>query len=153
MRYVRIPALLGLLAVLAGCGGQNKINRGGEVNGKVTINNKPVTAGRVLLVSADGIHSASGALRGDGTYTVKEPPMGECKIAVETAQFKGAPRPTTPRGGKARQNSSPGMVLPDSSEVGLAYVAIPAKYEKVDTSGLSYTVPKGNSSHDLPLTK
>lgn len=153
MRYVRIPALLGLLAALAGCGGQNKINRGGEVSGKVTINSKPVTAGRVLLVSADGIHSASGALRGDGTYTVKEPPLGECKVAVETAQFRGAPRPVAPKAGKSRENSSPGMVLPDSSEVGLAYVPIPGRYEKTDTSGLSYVVPRGNSTHDISLTK
>jgi hypothetical protein len=44
------------------------------------------------------------------------------------------------------------VILPDPSERGLVYRAIPEKYEKVETSGLTCVVQKGTQTHDLKLS-
>jgi hypothetical protein len=142
-----------VLIVCVGCGG--RINRGGAVSGKVTIDGAPVTAGDVLFVSEDGQLTAIGALTGDGSYLVKEPPLGNVKIAVQTDKYRyrGRPGATSEKSGPPHKDGSPGMILPDSSKRGLVYKSTPAKYEKADTSGLHYVVDRGNTIHDIELTE
>ena len=146
-----LPALL-----LACCSSGDGINHGGSVSGKVTIDNEPVTAGNVLFVTEDGRLSAIGRLRGDGTYTAPEPPLGPVRIAVQTETFRNRPamQPTPgPRSGDGGvQGASRGIEPPDPKEIGIIYKEIPGKYEKPETSGLTYTVKKGNQEHNIPLT-
>ena len=133
-----------MFLVLAGC---KSGNEGGEATGKVTIDGEPVTAGEVVFVSEDGILSSSGFIKGDGTYTVKEPPLGLVKIAIQTESFKtvdssnGPPKP------------HPVMKMPDPQVMGSVYKEIPAKYGKVETSGLTVTIKRGQLTHDLKLSR
>ncbi len=135
---------------LGGCG--PRINHG-EVRGQVTIDGQPVTAGNVLFVSEDGQLTSTAPLNGDGAYVMKEAPIGKVRIAVQTLIYRGAAAPpTVGRGGGANQVGSKGMVLPDPSVRGLVYKAIPEKYEKVESSGLSAEVVKGDQKIDISLT-
>ena len=58
------------------------------MSGTVTIDGEPVTAGEVLFISEDGKWSASSPLSAEGTFVVKEPPVGIVKIAVQTEAFR-----------------------------------------------------------------
>jgi len=150
---VHLLALL-LLLPLAGCGGSDPLNRGGTLHGKVTIDGAPVTAGDVLVVSEDGAWSVASPLRGDGTFTVKEPPLGPVKVAVQTERYRDRPLPTKYPAAKAgaQSSGSAGMTLPDPSVRGLVYKEIPARYEKIETSGLTCVVQKGDQQQDFALT-
>jgi len=139
--------LLGLVlfAVLlaAGCGGDG-VNRGGKLTGKVTIDGKPVSAGEVIIEGADRKHSMSGKIRNDGSYTIIDPPLGSCKLAVVTSTFKDVPPPTAKKGPIDYTD-------PKTGEWPI-YVPTPARYEKTETSGLTVDVKAGEQTHDIPLT-
>lgn len=148
---LRAASLL-LLALLLGCGNKGGINKGGAISGSVTIDGKPVTAGTVLLIGPDDVRSVSGFINEYGKYTVKEPPLGLCKVAILTKDKVGSVRPKTGKDGKGGSGSA-GMVIPSPEEMGMTYVPIPEKYESAATSGLTVEVIPGNQEHDLPLTK
>lgn len=93
------PALrlaLPLLAALglAGCGGNGDAASTSTalhpVKGSVQLESgKPVTSGRVVFVSADGLSSSTGTLGSDGTFEIKTAerdgaPAGEYKVRVES---------------------------------------------------------------------
>jgi hypothetical protein len=147
-------ALAGLVPLLtAGC--QDPLNRGGAVRGQVRIDGEPVTAGNVLFVSEDGKWTGIGPINGKGEYVVKEPPLGKVQIAVQTEMYRNFAPPA--RGAPAHDGGggppgSKGMVLPDPAVRGLVYKPIPAKFESVDTSDLSYVVVRGDQTHDLELS-
>ena len=148
------PFNLLLLLAMTGCGSPDPLNRGGTLAGAVTIDGEPVTAGNILLISADGAWTGTAPLRGDGTYTIQEPPLGTVKVAIQTEMYRGRPLPTkyaSPQV-EGQAASSRGMVLPDPSVRGLIYKEIPAKYEQVETSGLTCVVTKGHQQQDFPLT-
>src|SRR5262245_46481688 len=77
-------AIAGVVFV-AGCG--PKIPPTGEVYGKVVYKDKPVTAGRVKFVPTAG-DPVSTELLPDGTYRATGVPLGQVKVAVETADYK-----------------------------------------------------------------
>lgn len=152
MRYLRLAALIGLLAVVSGCGGGDPgLNLGGAVSGKVTIDGRPVTAGTVLLVSENDKYAVQGPINEYGRYTVKEPPLGRCLVAVRTRDKMGSVRPKVAASGGGGVGSA-GMVLPNPEEIGMTYVPTPTKYEDAKTSGLTAVIQKGNREHDLELT-
>jgi hypothetical protein len=135
-----------LFATLAlGCGGGDGVNRGGKLTGKVTIDGKPVSAGEVIIYGADGKHSMSGKIRLDGTYTVLDPPLGACKLAVVTSTFKDVPPPTAKKGPVDHTD-------PKTGEWPI-YVRTPERYEKPETSGLTVEVKGGDQEHNVPLTE
>jgi hypothetical protein len=146
----RVLALLSLPLFL-GCGSSLGINKGGKLTGEVTIDGKPVTAGAVFLMSEDNQHAVSGFINEYGKYTVKDPPLGPCKVAILTRDKKGSMRPKATREGKG--SGSGGMVLPDPEEIGMTYVAIPEKYEEIATSGLAVVVKAGDQVENFPLTR
>jgi hypothetical protein len=152
-RTTLLMALL-VLGPLAGCTPGDPLNRGGSLSGKVTIDGEPVTAGNLLLISEDGNWTGTAPLRGDGTYTVKEPPLGNVKVAVQTELYRDRRVPTQypSAKGKDKLPGSGGMSLPDPSVRGLVYKEIPEKYEKPETSGLTCVVQRGHQQHDFPLT-
>jgi hypothetical protein len=151
-RFITVVSACLPLLFVAGCG--DPLNRGGEISGTVTIDDEPVTAGNVLLVSEDGKWSVVGPISATGTYTVKEPPLGTVRIAVQTEMYsqKNNPDPGHKTGKGNEPPGSRGMVTPNPAERGLIYKAIPAKYEKIETSDLSVTVTRGNQQHDIRLT-
>jgi hypothetical protein len=121
---------------MAGCG--VKVPPTGEVFGKVMYNGKPVTAGTVKFFPEAGGEPVGTSLGIDGTYRATGIPVGRSKVAIETLSFKHM---TAPPPGIARQITGGRPV----------YVAIPAKYEQPDTSGLTVEVEKGEKPFDIPL--
>ena len=156
-KFLLRSILLAIFIILpmTGCGAADPLNRNGTLNGKVTIDGAPVTAGNILFASEDGQWTVGGPLRGDGTYSVKEPPLGTVKVAIQTEMYRHRLAPTkydgvAPAGGQLP--GSGGMVLPDPKVRGLIYKEIPAKYESIETSGLSCVVTKGHQEQDFALT-
>lgn len=143
----RVLCVAALLACAAGCG--DGLNRGGELSGKVLLGDKPIGGGRVEIFSADDRHSGSCEVRPDGGYTLKEPPLGKCKLVVTTSHLKGIPLP--PRNDKGKvSGSSGGMMFPE--DVGLVYVPIPERYERREQTDLSVIVARGKQPHDVVLS-
>lgn len=136
---------VGVLLAACGCGGGDGINHGGELTGKVTIDGTPVSAGEIQFHGGDGKHSVSGKLRNDGSYTVHEPPLGPCKIAIITSTFKDIPPKSKAKG--------PVDFTDHATGEWPIYAATPKAYEDKDTSGLTVDVKSGKQEHAIELTK
>jgi hypothetical protein len=111
-----------LMAVaLSGCGGR------GDVWGTVRLNGTPLSAGRVTFVSKDNPSSVvySGIAQ-DGSYRIFGCPAGPVQVAVQTV---------VPRSGGGRPGGP----------------TIPLRYVDPATSGLDYTVARGQHQHDIDL--
>jgi hypothetical protein len=94
---------------------------------------------------ADDKHSMSGRIRNDGTYTVLDPPLGSCKIAVITSSLKGMPPPSAKKGPVDFTDRATGEWP--------IYVSTQARYEKPESSGLTVDVKGGDQTYDIPLTE
>lgn len=151
--------LCGSLVLLLGC--DTKPARG-TVKGKVTLGDKPLTVGNVIFLAKDNADNVTGTAKidNDGNYVLNDAPVGETKIAVQV--------PKLPPGGlemMRRMKNSPGMkdtgsVDPNDKSKSISimgdipadFVPIPDKYADLETSGLTYTVKKGEQTHDIQLT-
>jgi hypothetical protein len=108
-----------LLLVVVGCGKKtptHEANRGG-VTGSITLDGKPIGGGEITFISAkDPIYRVTAMVRFDGSFRVADAPTGEVLVAVDTASAQiGNPK---------------------------GYVAIPAKYKNIKTSGLTANILK-----------
>jgi hypothetical protein len=140
------------LPCLSGCGG-----RQATVKGKVTFQGKLLTAGTIAIVGKDN-RIEHGYINKDGTYEVKNAPVGEVTITVQTPPPAGGgmPPPSPPPGVK-----NPGLpqmpkeMIPADYEGSMGQaknvVAVPAKYGKVETSDLKYTLKSGTQTIDIDL--
>lgn len=145
--------LIAAIPVLFGCGSSNK----NSVSGKVYMGEAIVKGGTVNFVMADGSGaSGSSEIAEDGSYTVRNLPVGDYKISVETASFK-------PTGMSAAHPYAPPDSAPDRikeqykknnpEEKMKRFVAIPEVYADVKTSNLSFTIASGKNSYDIKLTE
>lgn len=133
-------ASLGFAVVLcSGCGGGV-----GVVSGKVTVNGKPLERGSITFLSEVGNKDPFTASIQDGEYRTDLIPVGTTKIYVlppmDLSQKVGggdllAPPPKAQEGGG----------LPP----GRGYFH--DRYTEAGTSGLEYTVKKGENTHDINL--
>ena len=149
--------LLAFCAVLltSGCGPDYKAR--GVVKGKVTVRGKNLTAGTVMFQNKDGTMSGSGSIKPDGTYEITDAPVGECKVTVSVhmtndpsvrarMKGKGVAMPEGPKDPNAQSPDPPsGAVVP--KEV----VPIDQKYADPETSGLKFTVQKGEQTYNIEL--
>jgi hypothetical protein len=145
-------ALASMLVVSAGCASRSK----GIVKGQVMFFDKKLTAGTVAFQSADG-RIGSGNIDFNGNYTVYDAPLGPCSVTVRVPQMsQGAPKglaqppkgmpPMRPPGGDAAADADSSMIDPHK------IVSIPGKYAKPETSGLNFTVEKGEQTYNITLT-
>ena len=144
-----------IIVLSSGCGPDLKARA--VVKGKVTTGKKSLTTGSVMFINKDGV-SATASIEPDGSYEMKDAPLGECKITVTVqdlpmdpnvrARLKGK-GPKMPEGPVNPEKSSP--ELPTSPKVPKEVVPIDAKYSKPETSGLSFTVKKGEQTYDIEL--
>jgi hypothetical protein len=89
------------------------------VQGKVTIDERPLTGGCVTLTSEkDPLFSTTAMIRPDGTFSVDNAPEGDVLVAIQTesVKFSNAAR----------------------------YIPIPKRYGNSLTSGLKATVQKNS---------
>jgi len=174
--------LLFLLVLgVAGCGGSKK----GTVKGKVTFKGKTLPGGEITFHPEKGA-AVSGEIGEDGTFEVKDVPVGEAKVSINLTKKRGSIRDMEeklkvlsggfPGGGitppkdapkdfrkmKDTKAVNPGTEGPDTGpdpeeqkEKMKAQIELlkklpsakefPAKYEKAESSGLSYTIKSGNN--------
>lgn len=149
-RWILCVAFVCALACGCGTSYNDGLNRDGELSGVVYLGDKPLGGGRVECYSENGKYSAMGNINAEGKYTIKEPPLGACKLVVKTSYLKDSPATAT-KTGKNNPGGSAGMVIPD--DLGFKYTAIPAKYEELATTDLTVTIEKGNRNHDIKLSK
>lgn len=149
---------LGLLIVMAGCGGTPRSVQTADVSGKVTFQGKALPGGRLAFVAVKGGFPSSAIISEDGTYQIKAP-IGDVKIGVENGMLKpqggGGKMGKGSRGGGPPKGGShpkqPGAE-PKEEPVKGKYVAIPLIYADPATSGLTYTVKSGSQTHDIELS-
>lgn len=149
--------LIGLLGFFSGCDTQPER---ATVKGKVTLGDKPLTVGNVMFLSKTGNLSGSASIDKDGNYLLNDAPVGDMAIVVSV--------PKLPPGGldmMKRMKNNPGAkdtesVDPNDSSkrIGIMgnipenVVPIPDKYADASTSGLSYTIKRGEQTKDINLT-
>ena len=127
--------LLVLLFTVAGCGPEMA-----KVKGRVKFVDKNLTAGTVGFMGKGGQIAVS-QITSDGSYELTAP-VGDVKITVQVPAVLPGTGPKPPPG------------VPDTRPTGSAakpVVKIPAKYLSPESSGLTYTVLKGEQTYDITL--
>jgi hypothetical protein len=137
-----------------GCSQQPGIS---QLRGQVTLDGRPVSAGRVIVVSADDRNSASGELAADGTYQIINAPAGEIRLAVQVQPYRyttvmGAPPKPKPGAGDGGSADHVPAEVTGGMRPNPQFVAIPERYESIESSGLTALVPQGDAVHDIVLT-
>jgi hypothetical protein len=150
--------VLPIVLTAFGCG-----SRTGEISGKITYKGNPLTVpGGMVTFAHPTKGNFTGNITSEGGYTISNVPMGEVKIAVQSAVRRG-------KGGGKEVNSvrqkreeimksgqlkmSPEereKMSPELAPAGPATV-IPPSYTDPDKSGLTYTVTSGKQTHDIEL--
>jgi hypothetical protein len=138
--WLMVPLAYCLL--LAGCGGSTA-----EVSGIVIYEGSPLKGGNISFVTVQGGHSVTSAINEDGTYTLTKAPVGEVKVVVETRSLEQVA--TRPR--YSAPSDAVGYKPPDSGDAAKRFVAIPAKYQSLNSTDLMYTVVKGKQKKDFTL--
>lgn len=139
--------LLALLLTAVGCGSSSA-----TVSGKITYKSTPLRGGTVTFFGpTEGSWTQTSNIGEDGGYSVAKMPAGIARISVETDTVKpnqtgmqmASKMPKIPEG----IEHSPFGQAPRADK----YVEIPKKYNKPETSGLTYEVKSGKQDHDLKL--
>lgn len=142
-RLVPLAALAAATLALAGCGAGDT----GVVSGKVTVNGKPLKKGLITFASEVGKRDAYNAAIRDGVYKTDPIPCGLAKVTVYPAQVDPSEVTEEVKEGGDRvpvTSKRKGRERPSSE--------VPAKYGNTDTSGLTYTVKKGENEYSVDLT-
>jgi hypothetical protein len=164
--------MLALLVPLAvGCG-KGK----GTVSGTVTLDGQPLPAGNITFIPSKG-QGAGGTIQ-DGKYSVADVPAGKVAVTVETETLKKqmdalaqVPRQMNPGSGSTRLSPEMLAKLPENArakmeesqkksaeapqklkELQAKYRAIPDKYSKAESSGLTVEVKAGPNTFEVPLS-
>jgi hypothetical protein len=134
------PLLAGLLIVpLAGCG-----DRTAEVTGTVQLKSQPLPSGVVTFFPASGMPMAAAVT--NGTFTLPALPYGSYRVTV--LPLATEPPVTTGPGGPRKPTGSPESAAAAPAAKG---PQIPAKYNSVDTSGLSCPVDQPKVTFPISL--
>lgn len=164
-RAVFAPAAyLAAALALTGCG-----RSVGSVSGKVTHQGKELKGGSVSFVSTDGGQSFASGITEQGTYSVPNIHSGDYKVVVETSSLRSTPSGKPGPAGRtpsaqAIKNAAPpkDAVIPEgytpSSPADMAavtmkkrYVEIPEKYEKAETTDLTFSANGSSQTFDIDL--
>lgn len=168
--------ILSACLLCSGCGPAQ-----GTLKGKVTLDGVALKAGKIDFVSKSGGRGATATIAEDGTYTIPMMFAGDFIITVDTEYLKpknsnvnsmypnskggmpsgmpkGASGPPTGKGvPKDFDKQFAGHEMPEGyaptnpADVAKKYVRLPAKYSDAAQSGLTYTFPGGDQTHDLVL--
>lgn len=137
---------------LASCG-QKKNPPSAKVSGKVMIGDRPLGGGTIVFQLVDNPNvQGSVYIRGDGTYesSQKSIPVGKCKVMVQTAYLNPNQPPPKP-GDPPRSSPDYYVTLSGDKRTGKQFTPIPAKYEKVESTTLTFDVGGGENTYDIKL--
>jgi hypothetical protein len=140
----RTILVIGLLTALVGCGG----NGSTDVSGRVTIGGKPVGAGTVVFTSIDGIRQGSAMMLDDGTFRMRDAPVGDVTVHFHTKHLKTLRKPDPT--GKPNPEATVAKGL-DPDLMGSTYTPIPDRYESPETSGLKIQIVPGTQSLQIEI--
>ena len=151
--YKSLVLLIALITVV-GCNSGQYAKA--KVKGRVKFFDKYLTAGTVAFQSKDG-QIGSANIDFDGNYEMANAPIGDVMITVQVPTLGpgpggGPPKappgipPMRPPGGDGGIASTPPSIDPKK------IIQIPGKYGKVETSGLTYTVEKGEQTYNITLS-
>ena len=147
-RLLAAVAACGVLAACAGCGGDSGK---ATVTGKVAYKGAPVTGGTLTLYPADG-PAYPITINPDGTFNISGAPIGAMGVGIKTDNAGSAGFPAMPSGRTPPKDA----VMPqnqkdyDMSKMGKK-VDIPAKYNDLKTSGLTWDIKAGKNTKDFDL--
>jgi hypothetical protein len=131
-----------VLLLALGCGGCGPAGKG-NVSGQVTFKGKPLPLGSIAFYAQEGNKDVVTSLIRNGAYAVEGVPAGPAKITVMVVD------PAKAGGGGKAANPKKGG---DSAATGPAEAAaLPERYRHPDQSGLTYTVTRGDQTHNLVL--
>lgn len=120
--------------VAAGCGGEDE-GPTGEVEGTVTLANKPLADANIQLVNPDTGAPFGGKIT-DGKFKLEDPvPVGTYKVAITPPE---APQPDDEASGKKATQLAK---------------AIPLGYQDTNSSGLTAKVEEGPNKFEFKLLK
>lgn len=153
-RSGRLPSLalaLGTVGLLAaGCGG--KTNRA-TVSGKVTYHGQPLPGGSLVLHPANGGPDYPITLNSNGEFQVSGAPLGDMKVTIDNSSLRNIPPPGTSPYGAVKPPPGQKLEMPQVSTEGMGhYVKVPAKYQGVKTTPLTWTIQKGSEKKEFDLT-
>ena len=154
IRSAKIGFSIVVLCLAGGCGPDYKAR--GVVKGKVTYNKKALTSGTVMFYAASNNITSSAVIDLEGNYVMNDAPLGEVKITVTvTALPPGKPMNYGPgKAGAEGESKDPTGVsesIPIMSKMPATILRIDEKFSKPDTSGQSFTVEKGEQTHNIEL--
>jgi len=134
--FVSPVVALDFLALAAvGCQGT------GDVSGKVTFQGKPLVFGTIVFEGSNGaLHQ--GNIAKDGSYVVSGVATGEAKAAVSSRNPKSSDFIPIQRGGAPKPPPRPDFP---------GWFPIPSKYDAPYTSGLTYSIQRGENKIDIEL--
>jgi hypothetical protein len=131
------PSLFALLVLgLVGCGNAN-------MSGHVVMDKKPVVFGTLLVIGPDHLPRQV-PIKEDGSYRLADIPPGEVKVAVNSVDPKSTGKELIRRGGVDAK-------LYDSFDHIKGWFPIPAKFGDFNTSGLTYTLQRGDNPIEIEL--
>lgn len=147
--------LVVLLAPAIGCGPNYKARA--VVKGKISFGGKHLTAGNIMFYGPNGLFS-SASIDKNGNYVMNDAPLGSVVIAIKVPEMTQGAMGMMGRGpgsgGKGSQSvnpENPSQKMGVMTDMPTHVVPIPAKYANEGTSGLTYTVEKGEHTHDIDL--
>jgi hypothetical protein len=134
MRVISFVSLCSLI-FLVGCGNDEPIR--GEITGTVTTQGSKLNAGSIKFHPKEG-PPLSIDVGFEGTFRITTMPPGEYVVTIETAYLNrlakmGSMSAAPPEKGKAPPKANPRP----------AYVMVPAKYEKKESTTLKATINGG----------
>jgi hypothetical protein len=155
-RALSAAALLALICfIVAGCGGGSSAGKA-IAEGKVTYKGKPVTGGTINFIFESG--AFPGQITPDGGFRVPNLPTGKATVTVSTQQLRGKgymPAFDTSKIPASMKDMLASMKKAKEEGGGAAaagtYVEIPRKYERKDTSPLTWDLTAGENHKDLTL--
>ncbi len=149
--WVSLAVCLAAFAV-TGCG-QKKNAPTAVVRGKVTVGERSLGGGTIIfqLVDYPNVPNGTAYIRGDGTYeSKKNVPVGKCKVMVQTA-YLNPNQPPPKLGDPPRKSPEDYVTLSADPKTGKMFTPIPGKYEKVESTTLTFDVGGGENTYDIKL--
>jgi hypothetical protein len=135
--------------LLIGCAAPTNPNAPAKVKGKVTYKNEPVTAG-TLTFHTDNAGVYSMMIGPDGSFSGTDLPAQEFTLTVDTEAHNPNRKKQVYGGGSSQSSPPPGGANP--AVAGGAYVKIPAKYAKKQSSDLKITLTNGEQIKNIELS-